>query len=293
MFGLNAELATVLLGKTLNLPTIVSLFGGETAFIPSIRYGTLIHPLQRRLFRWVARNATSLMVQTYFQVEQLRKLELFHENLRVIPCGVDTALFSPLGRDNSLAPPYRFLHVANLLEVKDQETLLKAFAIISQSVDCVLRIIGTDYRNGTIQQLARDLGIAEKVEFLGWLDHRELPQQYRWAHLLLHTSLHESQAMVVAEAAACKTVICGTRVGLLHDFADGKAVAVPPGDYVALAKNVLQILQSPREYSLLQERAYHWATQYDIVWTTNAYEQLYRDVVSFHSSQKQRDYFRS
>lgn len=286
MFGLNAELATVLLGKTLNLPSLVSLFGGETASLASIKYGTFIHPLQRRLFSWIAKNATSIMVQTNFQVQQLRDQNITRNNLHVIPCGVDTTQFSPNGRDKILAPPFRFLHVANLLDVKDQVTLLKAFAKITQSEDCILRIIGADYLNGKIQSLARELGIADKVQFLGWIEHSELPQQYRWAHVLLHTSLHESQAMVVAEAAACKTVVCGTRVGLLHDFGDDKAVVVPPGDHEALATNVVRIIRSPKLYSTLQQRAYEWAMQYDIEWTANAYEQLYRTMLSTSPSEK-------
>lgn len=290
MFGLNAELATVMLGKVFNLPTLVSLFGGETASLPSIKYGTLVHPLQRRLFSWVAKNATSIMVQTNYQVQQLRDQNISGKKLNVIPCGVDTAQFFPDGRDDRLMPPYRFLHVANLLDVKDQVTLLKAFAKITQSEHCILRIIGADYLNGRIQSLARELGIADKVQFLGWREHSELPQHYRWAHVLLHTSLHESQAMVVAEAAACKTVVCGTRVGLLYDFGNDKAVVVPPGDHEALATNVLRIIHSPIEYSTLQQRAYEWAMQYNINWTANAYEQLYRVILSTASSKKKLVY---
>lgn len=280
MFGLNAELATVMLGKVLNLPTLVSLFGGETASLPSIKYGTFIHPFQRRLFSWVATNATAIMVQTNYQVLQLQQQNISCNTLHVIPCGVDTTQFSPDGRDRRLLPPYRFLHVANLLDVKDQVTLLKAFAKITQAEDCILRIIGTDYLNGKIQSLTRELGIADKVQFLGWIEYSELPLHYRWAHVLLHTSLHESQAMVVAEAAASKTIVCGTRVGLLHDFGDDKAVVVSPGDHETLAARVLRIIHSPKEYSILQQRAYEWATQYDIGWTANAYEQLYRAMLS-------------
>ncbi len=279
MFGLNAEVATVLLGKILKLPTIVSLFGGETVSLPSIKYGTLRHPLQRRLFSWVATNATALMVQTEYQVQQLRHYRITRDRIDVIPCGVDTTLFTPDGRDERPTPPYRFLHVANLLDVKDQVTLLKAFASIARSEDCILRIIGADYLNGKIQHCARELGIADRVQFLGWIDHSQLPHHYRWAHFLLHTSLHESQAMVVAEAAACKTVICGTSVGLLHDFGGTKAVVVSPGDHEALATNVLRVLRSPREYALLQQRAYEWAIQYDLRWTASAYEQLYQRIL--------------
>jgi glycosyltransferase involved in cell wall biosynthesis len=284
MFGLNAEFATVLLGKVLKLPTLVSLFGGETASIPTIQYGTLLHPLHRRLFSWVVTNATDLMVQTEFQVRQLRHHRITRDKIHVIPCGVDTTLFTPQGREDRLMAPYRLLHVANLLEVKDQVTLLKAFATISRSEDCILRIIGADYLNGKIQNVARALGIADRVEFLGWIEHSKLPEHYRWAHILLHTSLHESQAMVVAEAAACKTVVCGTRVGLLHDFGETKAVVVPTGDHEALATGVLRLIRNPREYAELQQRAYEWALHYDLTWTAGAYEQLYRTMLSTYLS---------
>jgi D-inositol-3-phosphate glycosyltransferase len=224
------------------------------------------------------------MVQTEFQVRQLRHHRITRDKIHVIPCGVDTTLFTPQGREDQLMAPYRLLHVANLLEVKDQVTLLKAFATISRSEDCILRIIGADYLNGKIQNVARALGIADRVEFLGWIEHSKLPEHYRWAHILLHTSLHESQAMVVAEAAACKTVVCGTRVGLLHDFGETKAVVVPTGDHEALATGVLRLIRNPREYAELQQRAYEWALHYDLTWTAGAYEQLYRTMLSTYLS---------
>ncbi|MGH2567009.1 MAG: glycosyltransferase, partial [Bacteroidota bacterium] len=263
MLGLNAELATRVLGKLLKVPTIVSLLGGETAKLPAINYGTLAHPLLNIPMRWVCKNVSCLTVQTNFQMKQLEQHGMHREEIHIIPRGVDTSKFFPNGRTPEVAPPFRFLHVANLLDVKDQVTLLKAFKVISQSVDCRLRIIGTDYLNGKIQSLSRELGIASKVEFLEWLDHSSLREHYLWAHVLLHTSLHESLGMVVAEAAACGTVVCGTRVGLVHDLADNRVVAVEPGDYQSLAQKVVWLTQNRNAYFSLRENALRWARHHN------------------------------
>ncbi|RMF54312.1 MAG: glycosyltransferase [Calditrichaeota bacterium] len=277
-WGLPSGLLAVLLGKRWSIPSLVTLLGGETAAIPEIGYGNLLTLRHRLLTLWVCRHASILILLTQFQRQALEQLGLQRPNLHIIPFGADERKFS--FHTPPFQEPFHFLHVANLTEVKDQFTLLRAFALIRKRVQARLRIIGPDYLEGALHRLAQELEIGESVTFYGKLPHEELPTHYRWAHFLLHTSLHEGQAVVVSEAAASGTLVCGTRVGLIADLDEYAAISVERKDAEGLAQKVLAVIQSPERYNTLLMNGFNWAKKHNLQWTVNAYQSLYESAMN-------------
>lgn len=281
-----AGFLAVLLGKILRLPSMVTLPGGDAACVPQIGYGNLYKPQLRRITLWTCRHAGELIVLTNYQAQALRKFGLKRKHVCVIPFGADKNRFQP--QEKRVSPPSHFLHVANLTEVKDQKTLLRAFALINPKIDCRLRMVGPDYLNGALQQFAKDLGISSKVEFLGRVAHQQLPAHYAWAHVMLHTSYYEGQGVVIAEAAASGVVVCGTRVGLLADWGDRNAVCVDVGDYLMLAEKVLDLIQDIRRFETVRANALRWAETHDAEWTAKQYVHLYHKLLLSCSDGRQR-----
>jgi glycosyltransferase involved in cell wall biosynthesis len=177
----------------------------------------------------------------------------------VIPPGAEPEFLVPQPRPFPGTSPFHLIHVANLTEVKDQETLLRAYAEINRTCKAELRIVGGDYLAGRIQRRARELGLSEGVSFTGFVPHEAMPEQFAWAHVLLQTSLHEAGGVAVAEAAAARVVIAGSATGLLADLADRCAVAIAPADSNALARAVCGLLAEPVRFMNLQEQAFQWA----------------------------------
>ncbi|ELR70136.1 hexosyltransferase [Fulvivirga imtechensis AK7] len=274
IWGGASGMLAVLLGKWLDRPSVVSLRGGETADVQTIGYGHLHKRTKRkRLFRslYTANQVTAL---TRFQVEALRKYG-FEKEVVVVPTGVDTSLFVPVEKE--FRAPFHFLHIANLTEVKDQETLLRTFRLIRDEVDCKLIIIGADYLHGKLQRLCHELQLEHEVLFLGPVRNTELPHHFAKAHILLHTSLYESQAVVVAEAAACKVLVCGTKTGLIADLGQ-QTIAVEPGDHAGLANKVLSILEDKERYESIVESAYTWAKAHSIEYTVDQFTTIYNSL---------------
>lgn len=267
-------LLAVAFGRAFHIPSIVTLLGGETANLPSIPYGNMSNLPSRFLTLWACRNASTLILLTKYQMRQLRERGLSRRDLVVIPFGADRRLFYPRPR-LSLSPPFRFLHVANLTQVKDQETLLHAFSETSKKLKCRLRIIGPDYLGGKLQRLSERLGLDGLVEFRGLMENRDLPREYRSAHMLLHTSLHEAQGVVVAEAAACGLIAAGTNVGLLSDLADGEDNTVDPGNHQELSEKIIRILRNPEHVRRLRSKLLQWASVHDMRWTIRQYQHVY------------------
>lgn len=251
----------VAFSKVHRLPSVVSLHGAETASLPSIGYGNMRREPYRTVTRWTCNHAGALVALSAHQRDSLRRQGICRDDVVIIPPGAEPEFLAKKPRLLPATGTLHFLHVANLTEVKDQETLLRAFATISRVRDASLRIVGGDYLNGRVQRRAAVLKVSSRVEFTGFVSPAAMADQYAWAQILLQTSLHEAGGVAVCEAAAARVVVCGTATGILADLADRCTVAVPPGDDAGLARSVLDLLADPERFISLQESAHRWAVE--------------------------------
>lgn len=286
LWGLPCGFFAVLTGKLLQIPTVVTFLGGETAAIPEINYGNMLSQPSKMLTLYTARHADKLMVLSRFQRKQLRNFGIERTDIEVIPLGVDTKQFLPV-KSFIPRPPYQFIHVANLTEVKDQPTLLRAFRKILENHPSHLRIIGPDFLNGTLINLIEELGLGNYVDCLGLVPNSELPQYYNRAHILLHTSLHESQSISVVEALASGVVVCGTDVGLLSDLKDKICIVTSPKNVEDLAEKVLDIMSDVKTWIERREKGMQWARRHNIHWTVQRVKELYSKLVMNYLSMKE------
>lgn len=108
------------------------------------------------------------------------------------------------------AAAVRFLSVGELLHVKGFELSLRAFAEIVRSYSASeYWIIGDGPERRRLERLARELGIAGTVLFLGAVPREQVFERLSQCHVLVHPGLHDSGALVCTEAmAAGRPVIC-------------------------------------------------------------------------------------
>jgi len=226
-------------GRELGIPSVVSIVGGELVGLREIGYG-----LQRGAFsRWIVRQALKadrLIPISPYQRRFLRGMT--DERLRVVPFGVDITRFVP---DETQRDPNRLLHVGSLVPVKDQTTLLRAFAHLPSSLH--LDIIGTGITENTLRTLPQRLNIHQRVNFLGAVPYPDLQGYYQRSALHVLSSRHEGQGLVTLEAAACGIPTAGTAVGILADDSE-LGMSVPIGDDVALAGGIDTMLNGASAY---------------------------------------------
>lgn len=262
-------------GRTVQAKSVATFLGGEAADEREIRYGNLRSPRSRYVTTWTCRNATAVHLLTEFQRRALASQGLNFPNQHIIPLGVDTKQFRT--EKKTLSPPYRFLHVANLTEVKGQETLLRAFRIIRNRVEAKLRIVGPDFMNGSLQAMASSFGLSDSVEFTGLVPHRSLPAHYRWAHVYLQSSRYEGQGISVLEAMASGVAVCGTQVGLLADLPFSAVVGVPKQHHEELAGAALNLLEK-RKFEMMTRQGRQWAEHHSMAHTKERLLALYEEL---------------
>lgn len=158
--------------------------------------------------------------------------------VHVVPPGVDLEVFRPgeasAARTRLGVPPDGFLlaFVGRIQPLKAPDVLLRAAAELVAGDPqlrgrLVVAVVGGPSGTGLrapehLQQLARDLGIADLVRFVDPLPAAELADVYRAADLVAVPSFHESFGLVALESQACGTPVVAAAVGGLRTaVADG------------------------------------------------------------------------
>jgi glycosyltransferase involved in cell wall biosynthesis len=152
----------------------------------------------------------------------------------VIPNGYDDALFRLSDQPRDLG----LLFVGNLVPTKNIGLLLRAYARQRAALAMPLTLVGDGPLRASLANLAAELGIADRVRFLGVQTRREVADLMARAVALVLPSLSEGWGVVVAEALACGTPVVASRVGGVPEIlgSEDGGILVPPGDPDALAE---------------------------------------------------------
>ena len=140
----------------------------------------------------------------------------------LIPCGVDLQMFRPLDqhtvRDRlGLDGEKVVLFVGRIEPLKGLELLIHATAQMDTCQPLRVLVVGGGLEHDPeverMRELARRLEISEIVDFIGRVDHEELPVYYNAADVCVVPSFYESFGLAALESMACGTPVVATRVG--------------------------------------------------------------------------------
>jgi glycosyltransferase involved in cell wall biosynthesis len=262
-----------LAGAWLRRPVVLSLAGGELLGLPDIGYGLQVLPGRRALVRWQLGRARLVTGGSEYVVaqarEQLPAARLPY--LRRAPLGVDLDRFVPCATASPNGHAVG-LNVGALTPVKQQALLLRAAARLPR---VILRVAGQGPLLAALQTQAGALGIMERVEFLGPVDHDALPGVYTAADVFVQTSRHEAQGMALLEAAACGVPAVGTPVGVLPEL------GVPAPDERSLAFHLREVLGDvPRRRVLGQAARERVVHEFSLEAARRRFRALYAEAVS-------------
>jgi glycosyltransferase involved in cell wall biosynthesis len=278
--ALPSGLVASLSARRLGVPSVVTMDSGEFVALPQIGYGLQLRARHRLAVAATVRLAHRI---TVCSDHQARLARIHGVEPVVIPLGVDAGRFDLRGAGHGSGDRpasekdarWRVIHVASLNRVKDQTTLLEAFARIDRAH---LDIVGEDTLGGSVQDLARQRGLAARVTFHGFQPTDVIARLYRRADLFVLSSRHEAANVAVLEAAASGLATVGTHVGYLADWSPDRAVTVPVGDATALARAIKDLLEDPDRRRRIAAAAREWTLAHDADWSAAAFERLYREL---------------
>jgi len=179
--------------------------------------------------------------------------------VRVVHLGTDPTWFRP-GVDvtavrERFALPDRggrwLVTVARLQEHKGMDTVIRALpAILAGAPDVRYAVAGTGPDRDRLEQLAQELGVGDRVRFLGGVGDQDLPAFYNLASVYVGASRRagrlgvEGFGISLVEASACGLpVVAGNSGGIPDAVREGETgFLVPPEDPAALAGAISRLL---------------------------------------------------
>jgi glycosyltransferase involved in cell wall biosynthesis len=223
------------------------------------------------LFRWnwkerlfqllnlrALRKFSRVIVLCDFYERYLRRNGLSPVQLARIPTGVRAdgivgrAAARTLWEDPSAV--FTFGMLGRLSSEKHHAMMLRAAARLARDMDQAPKswrivVAGEGPLGGRLHRLANRLGVADRIEWAGWMD---LADFFRQVHVLIQCSRVENQPMSVLEAMAWMRPVIATRAGGLPELVDDGQTGwlVPKGGVRALARAMKDCLVAPENAGL-------------------------------------------
>ncbi|WEG09201.1 glycosyltransferase [Microbacterium horticulturae] len=233
-------------------------------------------------FRWIERVSLRGAAAVYVCNNEAGRI-LHEKGLRapavLIPLGVDTAVFAPAERAAPHTEPV-VGYIGRLQAHKGVDVLLRAAA---SRPHWQLRITGDGPQRAELEALARTLGIADRVRFLGFTTDEDLASRYRELDVLAVPSLPttswlEQFCRVAVEAMASGVPVVASDTGAIPDVVGDSGILVPPGDAAALVRAIDETL-SPERWTQLRERGLARAPQFAWDAVAAAQREMYAEVL--------------
>lgn len=244
--------AVVKLARSVGLPVVLQVHGSDIKLVEK-------YPSRQRGTREAVMGADGVLAVSEDLAKSLVDLGVPHSRIRVVYDGIDLAHFQPgsktearasLGEKDAGDPIVLF--IGNLLPVKGVDVLLKAAAQLTRTgMPVQVVLIGDGPLRGQLKQMAKDLGLGDRVRFLGSIDQFRLPKWYRAADLFVLPSHSEGVPNVLLEASACNTPWVASRVGGIPEIVErGRGSLVRPNRPDELAEEMrtrLEVVRKERQ----------------------------------------------
>lgn len=212
--------------------------------------------------RALARHADGILATTSEEVGELVAMGADPAKVRVVPCGVDTAHFTASGPRRlergertlllhlgGLAPRTGVDDAIRMLPWLPDAELVVPGGPAADSLDQELEVL-------RLRQVARELGVQERVILVGSIARPEVPALIRSADVVVSLPRFEPSGRVALEAMACGVPVVGSRVaGHVDAVQDGvTGILVPPQRPDVAAAAVGRLLENPEALRAMGRR---------------------------------------
>ena len=163
--------------------------------------------------------------------------------------GVETSFFRRV--DPTLPPPEggrrRVIVPRRLFHKNGVEYFVRAVPLIAEQVDVEAVLVGDGPEREKLEALAAQLGVADRIRFLGARPNTDMPGLLASAELAVFPSLMEATSVAALECMACEVPVAASNVGGLPEIVnDAVGGLFEPADPADLARKVVELLVGGR-----------------------------------------------
>jgi D-inositol-3-phosphate glycosyltransferase len=250
-FSWTAGLAALGATRDVDVPvlqTFESLGSAERRHLP----GSDVAASRVKLESAIGRAVAAVLARSGAEAEELARLAVPKSVIRIVPCGIDTDVFTPDGERAERGSRPRLIAFAVGGTTRGLESVLRA---MTQLPEAELTIVGgPDARHlprtgrfREMAQLAAAVGVRSRVTFAGELGQAALAALLRSADLMVSSSPYEPDGTSAIQAMACGTPAVVPAVGAFTDaVVDGiTGLLIAPQHPAMLARRARMLLTRP------------------------------------------------
>jgi glycosyltransferase involved in cell wall biosynthesis len=200
---------------------------------------------------------------------------------RAISCGIDIDRYQ--NRPVSPDPAHRtVLFVGRLDEEKRVHELIRALPLIPAELNVRAEIVGDGSKREALEQLAGQLGIADRVRFRGFISDEDLRDAYAASDAFCMPGIAELQSIATMEAmAAGKPVVAADAMALPHLARPGRnGWLYPPGNVPTLAARLTQLFSDDAERERMGKESLAIIGAHGMNTTLETFEGVYREAIA-------------
>jgi glycosyltransferase involved in cell wall biosynthesis len=259
------------------VPVVVSVH--DVSFLEHPEYFTWHRARQLQwTVRRTVRQAARILTGSEFSRSSILRVygDLDEEKVVVVP-NAAAPEFRPISREAatvnvrehfSIGAPF-ILSVGDLQPRKNQIGLIKAFARIIRAYpqlkqNLVLAGKATWFAD-RVREAARDSGVADRIQFFGFVSDADLLQLYNACDLFAFPSFYEGFGLPVLEAMACGRAVVSSNTSSLPEVVDGAAILFDPYAVDEIARAMSDLLLDPELRARMErlglQRAAHFSWQ--------------------------------
>ena len=263
--------------KGVDIPFVTTLHGTDITLVGS-------HPVYKTAVEFSINNSDVVTAVSESLLQDTLRLFDITKKIDVIPNFIDFDMQKNWNdedclRDSLANPEEKIItHVSNFRPVKRVLDVIKIFNKIQEKISSKLLMVGDGPDREKAENLARKLGIKNKILFMGKSD--EVREILCLSDLFLLPSETESFGLAALEAMAAKTPIISTNTGGLPEVnVHGETGFLSDvGDVSEMAKNSIYLLEDDEILELFKKNAFKVAHKFSIEKVLPHYEDMYRKV---------------
>jgi glycosyltransferase involved in cell wall biosynthesis len=184
------------------------------------RYHT-IHRFLCPLIRRIWHGAERVIAKSEHEIEMIHAVDPTLDCL-LVPNGVDGNRFKPIS-DAPDDGPLRLLCVGRLIERKGQHHLIEAVKrLTDEKIDVRLDLVGTGDARSDNEALVAQLGLADRIRFLGYVPREVIAEHYAAAHVFVLPSYNEGMSVALLEAMASALAVVATRTAVTPELVESE-----------------------------------------------------------------------
>ena len=273
----SAYLAKQILRDT-NIKIVTTLHGTDITLVG-------LEPSFLSIMKFSIEQSDGVTAVSRFLKEKTQTNYGIDKDIAVIPNFIDTAKYKRIPSDIFFvkcgAEGQKVLaHTSNFRPVKRVPDVIRIFNEVQKKIPSILILIGDGPDRSQCEILCRELGIGDKVRFLG--KQMEIVPLLSTADIFLMPSQSESFGLAALEAMACEVPVISSSVGGLPELqVHGQTGFIAEiGDIDRMARYAIDLLSNPVKHKMFAEAARRRAEEFESTKIIPQYEEYYEKILS-------------